>query len=181
MCVNKQVLSLFPQCSLALSVFFEFQFQSHTVCVNNLVVWEQCKQLLTWIPQQPTSSTTQTCPLPYISGLSCCVSFTVMQHCTETIPVDFPPLDLASYPHQQWNIISHLPVYFSYYSQICSGYPRDFHSHCSWLGFPLGVCCTFVSHHKLWLSTARYGHAPRYKGMQVSLPGHGWHFCREGF
>lgn len=116
---------------------YEFQFQSHTECVNNLLVWEQCRQLLTWIPQQPTSSTTQTCPSPHISGLSCCVSFTVMQHCTETIPVDFPPLDLAPYPHQQWNIISRLPVYFSYYSQICSSYPWDFHSHCSWLGFPL--------------------------------------------
>lgn len=76
----------------------------------------------------------------YLRSIVLCLLY---YHATlhRNIPVDFPPLDLAPYPHQQWKIISRLPVYFSYYSQICSSYPWDFHSHCSWLGFSLGVCC----------------------------------------
>lgn len=158
------------------SVFFEFPFQSHTISVNNLLDWEQCRQSLTWIPHQPTSSTTQTSPSPQISGLSCHVSFTVMQRCTKTLPVDFTPLDLASYPHRQWNIISHLPVYFSYCSQICSGYPWDFHSHCSWLGFPLGVCCVFcissqalIKHREVWTCTSVCRNAGRFAGAWITF------------
>lgn len=106
MCVGKCFFLHFLSVFSSTQTVFKFLFQSHTVCVNNLLVWRQCRQLLSWIPQQPTSSTTQTSPSPHLSGLSCRVSFTVMQRCTKTLPVDFPPLDLAPYPCQQWNITS---------------------------------------------------------------------------